>query len=95
MAKGRDRVRKPAKEADIRKIEWFCGIAAVLLLVLCFLFVTGILRNFWVLNVILVTGILMNLSLLLLSFLRKNKLAGVSALLLILAEAAALIYFLI
>ncbi|MCD8012854.1 MAG: hypothetical protein LUG99_06730 [Lachnospiraceae bacterium] len=95
MSKSRHSVRKPGKESDIRKIEWFCGIIAALLILLSVLFASSILRNFQVLNVVLVMGILMNLSILLLSILRKNKLGGLLTLLLILAEAAALIYFII
>ncbi|MCC8103198.1 MAG: hypothetical protein LIP11_13425 [Clostridiales bacterium] len=84
--------RRKLKESDARIAEWFCCFTALLAAVLCVLFVSGALRNFWVLNFIFIVGILMNLSLILVSVIRKKMLSGGIGILMFFAEVAVLVY---
>ncbi|MCD7814384.1 MAG: hypothetical protein LUH20_10145 [Lachnospiraceae bacterium] len=93
MKELKGRKKRKWKESDARIAEWFCSITALLTAILCVLFVSGVLRNFWVLDFIFVIGILMNLSLILVSVIRKKSLTGGIGVLMLLAEATALVYF--
>ncbi|MCD8336020.1 MAG: hypothetical protein LUD18_01870 [Lachnospiraceae bacterium] len=93
MKKIKGSKRRKLKESDARIAEWLCSFIALLTVILCILFVSGVLRNFWVLNFILITGILMNLSAILVSVVRKKALAGSAGILMLLADTAALVYF--
>ncbi|MCD7716618.1 MAG: hypothetical protein LUI39_09240 [Lachnospiraceae bacterium] len=95
MSRSQKHAGTDVKEADIRKAESFGSITALIVIVLCVLFVSGLLQNFWVLNFIQMFGALMNLSLLLISVLRKKPAPGVLALLLLIVQGAALAFFLI
>ncbi|MCD8398583.1 MAG: hypothetical protein LUD12_15655 [Lachnospiraceae bacterium] len=93
MKERKSRKRRKIKESDARIAEWFCSFTAFLAAVLCILFISGVLRNFWVLNFIFIIGILMNLSVILVSVIRKKTLVVSMGFLMVLAEVAALIYF--
>ncbi|MCC8136963.1 MAG: hypothetical protein LIO76_02680 [Clostridiales bacterium] len=95
MGKSQGRAGMNVKEADIRKIEFFCSLTALIVIVLCFLFASGILQKNWMLNFIQMFGALMNLSLLLISFVRKKTAPGVLFLLLLIAQFLSVVYFMI
>ncbi|MCD7762483.1 MAG: hypothetical protein LUI14_04675 [Lachnospiraceae bacterium] len=95
MSRSQKRAGTNVKESDIRKAELFGSITALIVIVLCVLFVSGLLQKFWVLNFIQMFGILMNLFLLLISVVRKKPVPGVLCLLLLIVQGAALVYFLI
>ena len=64
---------KRAGEKDIRILEGFCVINAVLLGGLCALYLLNLLKNHWFLNFILILGILLHVSLTLLVLIRKKR----------------------
>ncbi|MCD7885473.1 MAG: hypothetical protein LUI87_17505 [Lachnospiraceae bacterium] len=95
LKKGKGKTDITLKEADLRKAEWFGSVTAVLLIVLSIFFMSGLLQNFWVLRFIQILGILMNLVVFLISVVRKNAFATAISLLLLVGEAAVIIYFII
>ncbi|MCD8103459.1 MAG: hypothetical protein LUF35_00280 [Lachnospiraceae bacterium] len=95
MGKSKRKADIKIREADIRKAEWFGSITAAFIIILCILFMGGVLQKFWVLNFIQIGGILLNLAVFLVSVVRKNPFVTVFSLLLLVAEAASIVYFLL
>ncbi|MCD7818073.1 MAG: hypothetical protein LUH07_03360 [Lachnospiraceae bacterium] len=95
MRKTEGKTEKSIKESDVRKIEQLCCITALLTIVLSFLFMSGILQNIWVLNFILIIGVIMNLTAAITALIKKQTLVWSLCLLLAIAQALTMIYFMI
>ena len=84
---------KKMQERDIRVLEGFCFVTAVLAGSLSILYLFDLLQNHWFLNFILGLAVLLHVALLLLFLILKKKFqTGLSAALLVLYTAG-LIYF--
>lgn len=83
---------KKVREKDVRILEGFCVVTAVIAGVLCILYLFDLLQNHWFLNFILGLAVLLQVSLSLLFLIRKKRFfTAVSAVLLVL-YAGSLIY---
>lgn len=85
--------RKKPKEKDIKNLEWLSVVTAVMLSVICVIYSAGILQEIWVLNLVLILGVLMHTLLALLGVVHRRYLVTWTSLLLALACAGFLIYF--
>ncbi len=87
--------RKKINETGLRRLEIVCSVIALFAAFFCLLFLLGPFHSFWILEVVLSLGILLNLALMLAGLLRRTWAITGAALLLMLIQAAALIWFLI
>lgn len=85
------KMKKPG-DRDIKNLERISAVTALLLAVLCVLYLTAVLRDAWVMNFILLLGCLMHLELALLELLRCRHLGALAAALLTVVCAGFLIY---
>lgn len=80
---------KKVKEKDVRVLEGFCVVTAIIAGALCILYLFDLLQNHWFLNFILGLAVLLHISLTLLFLLRKKKLLlAASAILLVFYTAS-------
>lgn len=84
---------KKACDRDIRNLELFTMAAALLLAVLGVVYITSILQELWVLNLILILGCLMHTSIALLEMVWHRYFPALLTGLMALACAGLLIYF--
>lgn len=84
---------KKVREKDIRFMELFCVITALVAGVLCVLFQFDILQNHWFLNFILGLGVLLHVSLCLLFLVKRRMVLGTSSAILTVFYIASLAYF--
>lgn len=74
-------------------MDLLCIMTALLLDSLCFLFLTGILQNQWVLDIVLLLGILLNLTMAVTCLLRKKAVIWTFSMLMVVLLAGSLLYF--
>ncbi|MDO4323706.1 MAG: hypothetical protein Q4C61_14390 [Lachnospiraceae bacterium] len=84
---------KKVKEKDVRILEGFCVMTAVIAGVLCVLYLFDLLQNHWFLNFILGLGVLLHVSLTLLFLIRKKRILTASSVVLLVFYIVSLIYF--
>ena len=84
---------KKVCDSDIRNLELFSMVTALLLAVLCVVYIVNILQELWVLNLILILGCLMHTSMALLEMVRHRHFLALLLGLMALACAGLLIYF--
>lgn len=84
---------KKVCDRDIRNLEWFSAVTALLLAVLCVIYVVDILQEVWVLNLVLILGCLMNTSMALLEMIWHRHFLALFLGILALGCACLLFYF--
>jgi hypothetical protein len=84
---------KKVREKDIRALENFGTLTAVLTGVLCILYLFDVLQNHWFLNFIMGLAVLLHVSLTLLFLIRKKKLMMTVSAVLAVGYIGGLIYF--
>lgn len=84
---------KKVKERDVRILEGFCVVTAVLAAVLCSLYLFDVLQNHWFLNFILGLAVLLHVAQTVLYVIRKKRFQMVLALVFTVFYAVCLVYF--
>ena len=84
---------KKVREKDVQKLEIFCIITALAVIVLCILFLFNLLQNHWFLNFILGLGVLLHVALTLLMVVQNKIAFAVCTLLFAVFYGAGLVYF--
>ena len=84
---------KKMKEKDIRLALLFCMFTALAAVILCVLFLLGILQSRWVLNVISALAILLHTALALFGFVQKRTVVVWVSLLLLIGYTGNFIYY--
>ena len=84
---------KKVREKEIKRLEIFCVITALVAGVLCILFLFDFLQNHWFLNFILGLGVLLHMSLAILHLLKNRKILLVVTAVFLIFYIACLVYF--
>ncbi len=83
---------KKVREKDVRILEGFCVVTALIAGALGVLYLFDLLQNHWFLNFILGLAVLLHVSLTLLFLIQKKKLLMTGSAILLLVYAASLVY---
>ncbi len=87
------RTGKTSRERDSRILEKMCGMIALLTIFCCLLFLSGMLQYVWVLRGAMILGVLMNFAAVPVLWQRGKSPAAAAAVLLMLADAGAFLFF--
>lgn len=83
---------KKVREKDVRILEGFCVVTALITGALCVLYLFDLLQNHWFLNFILGLAVLLHVSLALLFLIQKKRLLMTGSAILLVVYAASLVY---